>query len=420
MRAVKLAISGLILLLLAGCWGSRETDEIAYVLAMGIDKGPGKFITVTFQIANPKVISGLSGGGGGGMGGAGGGNRGGGQPLLTNSTVAPLPFAAVMLLNTERSREVSLLHTNVYIFSEELAREGLHHYLAALNRYRETRGTAYIYISRGKARDFMEKNQPVLEYNPSKQFELFSRSSRLTSLFPVVQYREFYQATKSRAREPVAPLVGINRKGLKAKSNQELGVLGDYLAGEMPSDKDETQILGAAVFKGDKMVGEITGDEARYFIILTGKLERSLLTIEDPESKGIPLGLLLRQAKRPDVEVKFTPEGPVIREDVYIEPEIVGLASGIGYESPGKKKVPEKALAELIERRCLELVTRCQEEFRSDIIGYGRYARMHFLTRKEWEQADWISLFPTARVEIKVHVKIRRTGMLLKLLPVHY
>ncbi|MCL5935391.1 MAG: hypothetical protein M1543_02730 [Firmicutes bacterium] len=65
MRAVKLAASVILILMLAGCWGSLETDEVAYVMAMGFDKGPGNSLVVTFQIANPKAISGLAGVGGG-------------------------------------------------------------------------------------------------------------------------------------------------------------------------------------------------------------------------------------------------------------------------------------------------------------------------------------------------------------------
>ena len=413
MRAAKVLLSLFLALMAAGCWGSRETDEIAYVLAMGFDKGPGpgKNIIVTFQIANPKSIAGQAAGGGGGEDKAG--------PMINVSTMAPLPIGAFNLVNTVRSREISLLHTNAYIFSEELAREGLHHYMAPLNRHRETRGTALVFVSRGSAREFLEKNQPVLEISPSKQYEMITMVNNLHGLSSVVRFHEFYQVSKSLSQEPVAPLVSINKNGLDVPKLPILGKLGDYLAGNMPSNKGLPQFIGTAVFKGDKMVGQLTGDETRHLNMITGKLERSFQIIDDPKKPGEPLGFSLFQARKPEIRVRFSEEVPVIKVDIYLEPELVGVTSGINYETPRLKKFLERHLAELIKMRCLELVTRTQEEFRADIFGFGRYARMNFLTHKQWDKAGWKKVYPLARVDINVHVKIRRTGLMLKTEPVH-
>jgi spore germination protein KC len=414
MRAVKLLACLLLISVLAGCWGSLETDEIAYVMAMGFDRGPGDSLVMTFQIANPRTIAGQAAGGGGG----GGGNSQGGT-TINISTVASLPIGAFNLLNVERGRKISLQHTRAFIFSDELAREGLHHYLNPLNRYRETRGTAFIYISRGRARDFMEKNQSRLEFTPVKQYELVSKMQRLHSLAPVTEFRKFYHRTKSIAHEPTAPLVAVNEKGLKNLREPEPDTLGDYLAGELPSDKGEAQFLGTAVFKGDKMVGTLTGDETRYLNMLTGEMNQGFLIIDDPIRKGKPVGLILDQARKPDIKVRFSPGRPAIEVDIYQEPEIVGVASAINYESTELKPVLERALAGIIRERCHELVARTQEEFRSDIIGFGRVARRQFLTLQDWEKVKWHEAYPMAGVNINVHVKIRRTGLMRKTVGVH-
>ena len=49
-------------LLLSGCWGGRETDEVALVLAVGFDKGQHEPLQVTLSIANPKAFSAEGGG----------------------------------------------------------------------------------------------------------------------------------------------------------------------------------------------------------------------------------------------------------------------------------------------------------------------------------------------------------------------
>lgn len=411
MKAAKLVSSVLLILMLSGCWGSRETDEIAYVIAIGFDKGPGKDLIMTFQIANPRTIAGQAGGGGGGDKS---------RPLITVSTIAKLPIGAFNLLNAELSRHFSLLHTRAFVFSEELAREGLQHYLAPLNRYREARGTAFIFISRGKASDFLAKNQPQLEITPAKQYDLVAAVRALHGLAPAVQFRQFYENTKTTSQEPVAPLVSINEKGLNTGETPEPNKLGDYLAGDLPSNKGQVQFIGTAVFKEDRMVGMLTGDETRYLNMITGELKQSFLIIQDPKASEEPLGMTLRQARKPVIKVRFTPERPVIVINIYQEPELVGVSSGINYENTKLKPVLEKALEDIIKRRCYELVTRTQEEFRSDIFGFGRYARMNFLTVDEWKKADWEKIYPYAGLDINVHVKIRRTGLMFKTRPVHF
>ncbi|MCL4440063.1 MAG: Ger(x)C family spore germination protein [Firmicutes bacterium] len=408
MKAVKILSVLIIILSLQGCWGSRETDEMAYVLAMGLDKGPDGNITVTFQIANPKVIAGPPGGGGGGAGRE--------KPLITVSTIAPLPIAAFNIMNVERSRQISLLHTNAFIISEDLAREGLAPYLNPLNRFRETRGTAFVYISRGKASDFMEKNRPELEATPAKQYELISRSFRLHALTSVVQFHKFYAGTKSRDRQPVAPLVDINNKGLERGASTP-GALGDYLAGDMPSNKGESQFLGTAVFRMDKMVGTLTGNETRYLNMLTGEMHFSFLVLPHHLKENSVVGVSLLQARKPVIKVSTEGERPIINIELFVEPALVGTPSGTSYENNVHMGVIEKEISRALSEGCRQVVARSQEEFRSDIFGFGRYARKNFLTVQQWRGYDWLGKYPGAEVEIKVNVRIRRTGLMLKTAP---
>lgn len=412
MKLCKLLACLLLALFLTGCWGYKETDEIAYVVVMGFDKGPDKALEMTFQIANPQAIAGQAGGGGG----SGGAN----QPLITISTMAKLPIGAFNLVNTEISRQLSLLHTTAYVFSDELAREGLNDFIIPLNRYRETRGTGFIYVARGSAKEFIEKNKPLLEINPTKQYELVSQVNQQHGLTPVVQFRQFLQRTKGSSREPVATLVGVYKKDLESHKSPEFNKLGDFLAGDMPADKGQTQFIGTAVFKGDKMVGELTGDETRYLNFLTGELKQSFIIIEDPIKEGNPVGVTLRQARKPMYKINTTEDHPMIVVDIFVEPEIVGIASGVNYEAPSIKPVLEKAIADVIKKGCLDLVNRTQEEFDSDIAGIGRYARKNFLTYEALEKYDWSKAYPLATVDINVHARIRRTGLMIKTGPIHY
>jgi spore germination protein KC len=398
-KKVKLVLSLALIIFLSGCWGSQETDQTAFVLAMGFDKGENENVRVTFQIANPKVIAGAAGQE---------------KPFLFTTVDAPLPIAAFHLLNVVRSRDISLLHNRVFIFSEELAREGLSRYIYPLNRFRETRGTSFVFVCRGTARDFMEKEKLELEVSPAKHYEIVASLTRLHGLGPTAHFTDFYESTKTHSDEPVAPLVGINEKGLGAPEKPQVNSLGDYLPGELPSSGVSAQFLGTAVFSGGKMVGEITGDESRYLLMLRGEMEHSFIVIDDPKSPGDVIGLTLRQARRPAIKASVSGEAPVIDVELFQEPSLVGITSGINYEDLKLKKVLEKEIARLITEKCQELVSRTQDEFNVDSFGLGQYAKRNYLTVGEWEKYNWHDKYSDVQVNIKVNVRIRRTGLQLK------
>ena len=58
-----------------------------------------------------------------------------------------------------------------------------------------------------------------------------------------------------------------------------------------------------------------------------------------------------------------------------------------------------------------ELIRRCQREFRSDIFGFGNYARGEVTTWDQLLALDWPRRFPEAQVNVAVEVQIRRVGL---------
>ncbi|OPY58943.1 MAG: Spore germination protein A3 precursor [Pelotomaculum sp. PtaU1.Bin035] len=418
MRAAKfgaLFLTSLAFLLLTGCFGSRETDETGYILAMGIDKGEKDNMVVTVSIANTKAIAGMTGPGGG---------IGGARNTLVQSVETYGPLTSLEQFDTAVSRHLSLLHTKAYIFSEEFAREGLESWFGTLSRYYELRATSYVFVCRGKAKDFLEKNQPPLEISPTKQYEIIGNLYKSHGLYQSNMFKDFYQHIKSWTTGPSLPLVAIHEGGLETakpgyNKGGELGG-GKYVAGEVPiSGENKAQFCGTAVFLSDKMVGTLNGEETRYYLMLRGEFNNGFIIISYPLVPENALGLIVHQARSPKYATTINDDGTVtIDVDIYLEADLAGTLSNVDFESTDVIPIIEGAFSSHVQQECQRLINRTQKEFKSDICGFGEQVKGHFWTVQPWREFNWNQKYPEAAVNVTAHTRIRRTGLKLKTSPV--
>ena len=101
--------------LLTGCTG-KEPNEIAYVVALGIDSTDDDNYKITIQYANTTQISGGASESGGKAG----------SEIVDNVTIeAPNIYAGVGLANNIVSKSFSMSHAKLIVFSKEMAEKGV-------------------------------------------------------------------------------------------------------------------------------------------------------------------------------------------------------------------------------------------------------------------------------------------------------
>lgn len=393
--------------LFSGC-GGQETDEVALVLAVGIDKGKDVPLELTITVANPRAVA------------AGGGGGGGQEKTFFNFSVdGPSIWQCYVLLNSISSRQINFQHTRCFIIGEELAKEGLGKYLNALVRQREVRRNSTLYICRGKARDFMEKNKPRLEMSPAKQYEFMDRMTAFTGLQPAANLHDFYVTLKSLHSSPTAPLVGLARGDDKARLKTVKPLLIPYVAGEVPQEKaTEGQFIGSAVFREDKMAGYLTGGETRTMLLLQGKFKVSTFTMKDPHREGNVVTLRLRKGKPNEVRVTAKEGVLGIHETIFLEGEFWSIQSGENYEDPKKKKLVEDAFDREMERLARNLIEKTRAKDYGDIFKFDRYYRKELNSWEEWQNLKWKKIYDAAEITVDFKTNIRRPGLLRKTEPI--
>ncbi|MGD0153950.1 MAG: Ger(x)C family spore germination protein [Thermacetogeniaceae bacterium] len=444
-RIVALILLFSLCLGLTGCYDKKEIDDLAYVLALGIDKGKTNTLKVTLQYAVPSKL----GGGGGGLGGGGGGS----QVTSIITVEANSITDALSMANNFLSRRLDLSHSEIAVFSEELAREGqIAPYMNLMNRSNEFRPSMTIAVSRGPAEDYLKGIKPVLDLVPSKYYELSSSSYKYTGLTINSQFLDFYSQLESNAIQPVAVLVaaskdksstddqaGGSQKNDKSggstkeaqaqapQQNEQPGAStaeakgrskplgGDYLAGDIPkTGGGASEAEGLAVFDGPKMVGELDGEGAMDYLLATGAFHSANIPFQDPRNKELLVLLTVRQRQKPQRRVEISGGKPKIYLQIALEADILAIQSGYNYETPQNLPILEQASASYFQQTIQQFLSSTAQEAHADICGFGQEARGCFLTWKDWEDYKWLQQYKDATFDVSVSMTIRRPGLMLR------
>lgn len=403
----------------SGCYDSREIDELAYPIAIGFDKGEGKFLRMSLQIAVPTKVA--------------GGGEGGQSSVSITTLETPTIYSGLNMINTYVSKQINLSHVKAIVFSEELAREGIEKYINALMRGREFRGTAYVLVAKGSgntAEKFIREVKPELESNPAKYYEMVLNAYGYTGFTAEAKLISFYRNMTSYTTQPVAVLANVSEfedsdditleYSTYKQKGRDYPLPGDYTAGNMPKVGNiKTEVMGMAVFDGARMVGELDGEETSYYLMVEGKYGYSYVTIPDPQAKDMFVLLNLKQSRKPKKRVEMVGDKPQIYIDIKLEADILSIQSGINYESIEKIGILEKATEEFVKTGIERMVKRTVEEFGSDTFGIGESIKKKFLTWDQWVAFNWKEKYRHSNINVNVDVKIRRPGQRIKTVPAH-
>ena len=123
MKKIIVLIFVLQALLISGC-GGKEIDDMAFVVAVGVDKGETGY-DYTFAIGDPKSI------GGGGKGAEGGDSN----VLVIKKQSGENIFSAGERVGNVIGQKVNFSHCELVVMSEQVAKEGIYKFADALMRH---------------------------------------------------------------------------------------------------------------------------------------------------------------------------------------------------------------------------------------------------------------------------------------------
>lgn len=401
----------LVIILTNGCWDRRELESLGLVQAIGLDLGPDqKGVTVTVMIAIPSRLGGQQGGGA---------NEKPGVFLVSMN--APSVYEAFNLINTTINREITLIQNRLLIFGEEMASHGIERWIDNLIRYREMRRSLLIFVCKGKASEILNV-QPQLENKPSEYINALANLSRRTGMYPTVTLNDFLKIYEALAQENYLPLIAKYKRKERTgtsqtKSQEDPGRGGSKSdAGESSKEKEQPKqedirFIGSAIFKKDQMIGTFDIYETQILLLLNNEFREAMLTIEDPLKKGNYVAFRLLAAS--PVQIQYQRQNNVDRFKVKLnlEADLASIQSRIDYTRPKHQALLGRAIARELKNRVDRAIKKAQQEYDSDVFGFGKKVRRTFIITSEYEKYHWPSKFGDAIIQTHVKVALRRVGV---------
>ncbi|MFC5704399.1 Ger(x)C family spore germination protein [Cohnella faecalis] len=378
-NTIRLTLSLAVLLLTTGCWDRMELNDLSIITAIAFDKPDNDPIKVTVQILIPKIK------GGGGIGAS----TGGAAHQTTIRSETGLDIAdALSKLQLKIPRSIFWGQCKVFIFGEEVAKEGIIEHFDFLIRHPQPRERGYMFVSKGEASELLDLFPPIERSSSEVLRELMKKELSMS-----VTMEELSIMLKEGSRDAALPLVHILPK---AKSSKERETI--------------PYVSGAAIFKDGKMVGNISKEETRGVLWLRNEMQQHTVTVENEIEKGV-VSINARKSK-----VRLVPaiEGGTWKMTVKVNTEGDIVQNGTRVNPMNRKllKKLEAGFREAVSERIEEALEKIQREQKADVVGFG--TAYHRKYPKHWAKAkdNWDETFSEVKVKIEVHAQIIRPGLL--------
>ncbi|MFC4767637.1 Ger(x)C family spore germination protein [Effusibacillus consociatus] len=393
---------------ISGCYDRVELEGMAFVVSLGLDKGPDNTIDVTARIAVPSKLS------GGTVGGGGGGGKdeelGGTKPITVR---AHSIGEALTLLNTTVERQISLMHLASIGIGESLAREGVINYLRPLARYREFRRTVVLYVMPGNVREVYEKNQPILERSVTRFTESVTEVGRHTGLGVTNKLHEFIVSLETPNEDPIAAVLALNPKAKEQVGEREESELSFEPGKVVRQGGNPLEFTGTAVFQNDRLVTYLDGIDTRMLLTIRGELRRTQMDFPDPFEKERFVSLELKHARAPVVKVDLTTDPIRVKIRQRLEGDLIGTQTGLDYTKPSDMNILEKSIAQRLAERQKKLIEHIYHEYQADPFGILKRTRGQFATFPDLKAFDFRTKLQDAEVDVEVDLQVRRVGIQL-------
>lgn len=402
-KFIKIFIAILLIILTLAFNSSYQSltiSNIAFVVSMAVDTSTTNNLKVTFQFTKPSAVS-------------ENGSSSDSDSSFVNSVDASSISSAINLMNAYVGKELSLSHCKLIVFSEEFAKNGISDEIFTLMNDNQVRPSTNIVVSKCTAKSYIENSKPLFEPLITKYYEGYTNSSSYTGYTTDATIGRFFNNMNCDTCEPFAILGGINSESKSSESS-------------IPSEKDSSiksnesaitgdlrsENIGLAVFKDDKLVGELTAIENVAFLCTRNQIDGFLVSIPSPNDDNKSIDIYLTPQRNTKISASIVNGSPYVNLEYTFTGRIYSMSSDSDYLNNAVLTEISNACNSYLESLFSSFLYKTSKEFNSDIVGIGKYILFSFDTSSDFDAYDWSQNYKNSFFDVKVNSNVK-SGFLL-------
>ncbi|MDD2220538.1 MAG: Ger(x)C family spore germination protein [Clostridia bacterium] len=380
----------LILALLTGCWSRKEPKNMSMVNSILYDLSPSGETQVMIEVMHP-TGEGKKAGGSTGDTGSGDGASAPMPLVFEGKTVAE----ALRNLSKNQDKELFGGLNQARIFSEKLCKQGVGPILDFFARDHMTDETPLmVVVNDDNPKRIYTCSTGMSDMLGNYLSSLSDTQQKITCEAVFVTSLQFFKDYYTDGQQPVMGLVRIEENTESTNGDQD------------QPQKPYIIYEGLAAFKDDKLVGYMNGIETRDYNMLTNNFKITAISV--PYGNDFIAAIIKKANSKINTEL----QNEQIKINIKIKAvlTIIQEYGSIDISQREVIKQVEQEFNEFLKSEIEKTIKKAQNEFKSDIFGFGRF--FHAQHPKEWQkiQENWDEIFSKAQVSVNVESSIIMEG----------
>ena len=181
-------------------------------------------------------------------------------------------------------------------------------------------------------------------------------------------------------------------------------------------EKDNTNAKiknqGLAIFKDDKLIGEISREETLCYMLVSGKLKDAVINVPSPfeDADYVSLNISSVHSKN-KVEIKNGT--PFVTCNISLSARVLSSTKTSNYLSKENSLALEYATNSYLNANITDFLYKTSKELKSDFIGFGRNAVRSFKTMDNWKNYDWLNKYQNSEFNVNVNTTVKSSYLLI-------
>ena len=382
----------IMLLLLTGCWGKTELNEIGIVTTTGIDLEPDGNIRITVMSIQPEG-SGIS------------------APVRSFTWIGTATGKNLMdaskNLGSIEMKHLTWIHNTIIIIGQDVAVRKMEEVIDFFSRNREVRFSSYILVAQGTAFDILQTPADIQNGLSTEILGIIDNAPEWSKTH-IANAKDFLVSHAENCGSYITGKIAATfeeRTTFSAprEDYEKLTLLGQKIP--------ILNIEGCAVFKKGKMLGWLDTKETRGYLWITGDIAAGAIVTQMEE------GNLSFESNFSKTSVELSINGEDITYLIKVDSRGTLAEQTTTHDVRQEDTIEqiEEAFSEEIKREMEASVKKIQKEYKSDVFNFG--SLLHKKKPELWKKIsnDWDEkFFPEVKIQYDVNVTIERTGKLLK------